>query len=83
MFLPAGWIAEVSLAEDNPIKWSRELERADHPRLLTGHVQPGDLGHVGGLLPLLSKGLNLAMGNLGRVQCYLVVCGLAVKYLPV
>ena len=68
MFLPAGWVAEVSLAEDNSIKWSRELERDDHPRLLAGHVQPGDLRHVGGLLPLLSEGLNLAIGNLGRVE---------------
>ena len=71
MFLPAGWVAEVSLAEDNSIKWSRELKRDDHPSLLTGDVQPRDLRHVAGLLPLLSKGLNLAMGNLGRVGSYL------------
>ena len=81
MFLPAGWIAEVSLAEDNSIKWSRELKRDDHPSLLTGDVQPRDLRHVAGLLPLLSKGLNLAMGNLGRVEgviwCYLTGCGIS------
>ena len=81
MFLPAGRVAEVSLAEDNSIKWSRELERDDHPCLLAGHVQPRDLRHVAGLLPLLSKGLNLAMGNLGRVEgviwCYLTDCGIS------
>ena len=62
----------MSLAEDNSIKRSRELKRDDHPCLLAGHVQPRDLRHVAGLLPLLSKRLNLSMGNLGRVQCYLV-----------
>lgn len=62
----------MSLAEDNSIKRSRELKRDDHPCLLTGHVQSRDLRHVAGLLPLLSKRLNLSMGNLGRVQCYLV-----------
>ena len=85
MFLPAGRVAEVSLAEDNPIKWSGELERDDHPRLLTGHVQPSDLGHVARLLPLLSQGLNLPSGHLERKRVRCKVSGglRCAEYLPV
>ena len=74
----------MPLAEDNSIKWSRELKRDDHPCLLAGHVQPRDLRHVAGLLPLLAEGLNLSMGNLGRVEeFYPAGCELAKRYLPV
>ena len=45
--LPAGWITEVTLAEDHAIEWRRELEVDNHPGLLTGHVQARDLRHVG------------------------------------
>ena len=65
----------MSLAEDNSIEWSRELKRDDHPRLLAGHVQPGDLRHVAGLLPLLAQRLDLTMGNLGGKRGMLSSCG--------
>ena len=48
--LPAGWITEVTLAEDHAIEWRRELEVDDHPGLLAGHVQSRDLWHVPWLL---------------------------------
>ena len=74
----------MALTEDNSIERSRKLERHNHPGLLAGHVQPRDLRHVAGLLPLLAKGLNLAMGNLGRVEeFYLAGCEVAMRYLPV
>ena len=41
--LPAGWVAEVPLAEDDPVERSRELQVHRHPALLAGHVQTGDL----------------------------------------
>ena len=61
--LPAGGIAEVPLAEDDPVEGGRELEVDDHPRLLAGHVQPRDLGHVARatrLLTFVSQRLYLA-----------------------
>ena len=48
--LPAGWIAEMSLAEDDPVEGGGELEVDGHARLLTGHIQTRDLRHVVGLL---------------------------------
>ena len=62
----------MTLAEDDSVKGSRELEGDDHPSLLTGDVQPSDLWHVAGLLSLLSKRLNLAIGNLRQGEGYLV-----------
>ena len=56
----------MALTEDNSIERSRELEGHDHPGLLAGDVQPGDLGHVGGLLPLLTERLDLAIAYLKR-----------------
>ena len=56
----------MSLAEDNSIERSRELEGDDHACLLTGDVQPSYLRHVGRLLSLLTKRLNLSIGNLGE-----------------
>ena len=41
--LPAGWVAEVALAEDDPVERSRELQVHRHPALLAGDVQTGDL----------------------------------------
>ena len=41
--LPAGWVAEVPLAEDDPVERSRELQVHRHPALLARDVQPGDL----------------------------------------
>ena len=45
--LPAGWVAEVPLAEDDPVERSRELQVHRHPALLAGDVQARDLRHVG------------------------------------
>ena len=42
--LPAGWVAEVPLAEDDPVERSRELQVHRHPALLAGDVQTSDLG---------------------------------------
>ena len=56
----------MAFTEDNSIERSRELEGHDHPGLLAGDVQPGDLGHVGGLLPLLTERLDLAIAYLKR-----------------
>ena len=41
--LPAGWVAEVPLAEDDPVERSRELQVHRHPALLARDVQTGDL----------------------------------------
>ena len=41
--LPAGRVAEVALAEDDPVEGSRELQVHRHPALLAGDVQTGDL----------------------------------------
>ena len=41
--LPAGWVAEVALAEDDPVERSRELQVHRHPALLAGDVQTRDL----------------------------------------
>ena len=41
--LPAGRVAEVALAEDDPVERSRELQVHRHPALLAGDVQTGDL----------------------------------------
>ena len=41
--LPAGWVAEVPLAEDDPVERSRELQVHRHPALLAGDVQTSDL----------------------------------------
>ena len=41
--LPAGRVAEVALAEDDPVERSRELEVHRHPALLAGDVEAGDL----------------------------------------
>ena len=44
--LPAGRVAEVALAEDDPVEGGGELQVDRHPALLAGDVQPGDLGKV-------------------------------------
>ena len=44
--LPAGRVAEVALAEDDPVEGGGELRVDRHPALLAGDVQPGDLGKV-------------------------------------
>ena len=41
--LPAGGVAEVALAEDDPVEGSGELEVHRHPALLAGDVEAGDL----------------------------------------
>ena len=41
--LPAGWVAEVPLAEDDPVERSRELQVHRHPALLARDVQTSDL----------------------------------------
>ena len=41
--LPAGGVAEVALAEDDPVEGGRELQVHRHPALLAGDVEAGDL----------------------------------------
>ena len=41
--LPAGRVAEVALAEDDPVERGRELQVHRHTALLAGDVQTGDL----------------------------------------
>ena len=41
--LPAGGVAEMALAEDDPVERSRELKVHRHPALLAGDVEAGDL----------------------------------------
>ena len=41
--LPVGGVAEVALAEDDPVERSGELEVHRHPALLAGDVEAGDL----------------------------------------
>ena len=61
--LPARGVAEVALAEHDAVEGRGEGEVHDHPRLLAGHVQPRDLGHVARatrLLTFVSQRLYLA-----------------------
>ena len=44
--LPAGRVAEVALAEDDPVEGGGELQVDRHPALLAGDIQPGDLEQV-------------------------------------
>ena len=41
--LPAGRVAEVALAEDDPVEGGRELQVHRHPALLARDVQASDL----------------------------------------
>ena len=41
--LPAGRVAEVPLAEDDPVERGGELQVHSHPALLACDVQPSDL----------------------------------------
>ena len=44
--LPAGRVAEVALAEDDPVEGGGELQVDRHPALLAGDVQPSNMPMV-------------------------------------
>ena len=70
--LPAGWVAEVPLAEDDPVERSRELQVHRHPALLAGDVQTSDLEFC--LLVSLSPtgATDVALAHCWLKHCWMV-----------